>query len=558
LLQRVAIWSSLGCLPSLVLVSCFHAVPLEPDDAAVDSSSPVPAQDGAADAEGGPDAAEGGPDAAEGGLDAAEGGLDATVADAGAADVVLDTADWPRGTNLVKGSVLTLQGVTGDDYAVYIDGLRAMLCAVPLSGGMPIDIAPVDPAAVVQVSGQVVFAWTKINQFTGAGTLTMWTAAHGKQDLSTDSQVGYAFLQGMAVSPDSSKVAFYDQVTATGSAGNLTVAGVDGGGRKTLLTSVDLSNGNCLPVFRFVGDSALVVASDTPGSSPTVIKLTAAAGANWTATTLVQGADCTFDVDPTGAWVLAAGASGLAGYSVGGASALAIDPAGHAGRFVGALDAGQVDGGVADDVIYLDTSGGLRRAPFASAPSPTVLVDGGLHAILAVSGDGNWVLANEQTSPQGYDVHLASARVPGSPTTLVSDTTGTLVGDPFTADSTYALYGPVLPPDAGQNGFFLFAAPTAAATTDADAEAGVGRDLATYVIADFAQAGSKVVFSAGTPGSPVVFDIFSVVLSTGAPPTRLVSRADSPFFLSPAKDKIVFTWSLDYAPIAGLYVQELP
>jgi hypothetical protein len=86
----------------------------------------------------------------------------------------------------------------------------------------------------------------------------------------------------------------------------------------------------------------------------------------------------------------------------------------------------------------------------------------------------------------------------------------------------------------------------------------VGRILVEDVIADFATTGSKIVFNAGEIGSPVVFDIFAADLSTPAPPVRLVSRADTPFFLSAAKDKIVFTWSLDYAPIAGLYVQELP
>jgi hypothetical protein len=567
LFQRVAIFS-LGCLPSLALVvSCSSEAPSVPGDAAVpvDSSAPVPQQDGGADAaEGGTDATAA--DAAfdsssDSTLDAAADSAADSLADSAAdspVDAGVDSADWPRGTVLVKGDVLTLQGVTSDDYAIYIDGLRAMLSAVSLSGGMPMDIAPVDPAAVVQVSGPVVVAWTKINTSSGSGTLTMWTAAHGTHVLSTSSQVGYYGLQGMAVSPDGSKVAFYDQLTASGSSGTLDLIGVDGSGLTTLLASVDLSNGNCLPVFQFVGENAFVVASESPGGSPTVTKLTGAAGAAWTATTLVQSPSCTFAVDPSGAWVLATSASGLAGYSLGDAGALPIDPVGQAGVFARPLDAGGGEGGAADEVVYLDTSGGLRRAPFASTPSPTVLVDGGLQRILAVSGNGSWVLANEQTSMQGYvDMYLASTRAPGPLTALLSGPTGVLVGDPFTADSDYALYGPVLPPDAGQNGFFLFAAPTAA-PPPTDAGAGVGRNLAFNVITDFATGGSKVVFSTGDPRNPVVFDIFSADLSTGAPPTRLVTRGDSPFFLSAAKDKIVFTWSLDYAPIAGLYVQELP
>jgi hypothetical protein len=484
-----------------------------------------------------------------------EGGSSSSAGDAsdgGAFEADLDAGpDAPR-RQLVEGEVLTLQGVTSDDYAVYIDGLRATLCAVSLSGGTPVDIAPVDPAAVVQVSREVVFAWTATDQTIGEGTLTTWTAAHGAHVLSTSSLAGSWGGQAMAVSPDSSKVAFYEQLPAlTNDFANLEIAGVDGSGRTTLLTYVELSDSNCYPVFRFVGDDTVVVASERPGESPTVIAL---AGPGWTPTTLVHGADCTFDVDSSGGFVLAVNSWGLAGYSIGGGPPMIIDTAGQAGLFVGPLDSGGGAGGAADDVVYLERNGGLRRAPFAPMPPSTVLVNGGLQRILAVSGDRSWVLANDQTSNfYGYvDMYLASTRVPGSLTTLVSGATGMLAGDSFTADSAYALYATTAPADAdgGLSGFF------AAATASPSAGASAGGYLSASVVADFASGGSKVVFSATDPGTPVVFDIFSAELSTGAPPERLVSMADSPFFLSAARDKVVYTLSM--GPQAGLYVQELP
>src|SRR5262249_30280838 len=148
---------------------------------------------------------------------------------------------------------------------------------------------------------------------------------------------------------------------ATGSAGTLAAISADGTGRATLLPSLDLSSTTpCFPVLRFVGDTLLVASSTVGGSGAAVRQFT---GPAWSPTTLVQNARCGFDVDRSGTWVLAAGTSGLAAYSLAGGAPVAIDPTGALGFFTGASgdpgvgDGGSGDAGVVGDVVYLSATG---------------------------------------------------------------------------------------------------------------------------------------------------------------------------------------------------------
>jgi hypothetical protein len=472
--------------------------------------------------------------------------------DGGESGAPADGGARPSGTRLAIGNVLELEGITSDEYAVYIDGIASTLNAVPLAGGAPSEIATVDPTTVVAVVGPVVFFWTGVSQVTGAGALGIWTSAHGAQPLSTSSQVAGVGIQAVSVSGNGGRVVFYDQLDPAGTSGDLDVASVDGTGKATLLTSLDLTaTSPCYPVFRFAGEAVVAAYTEVgaSASAPFGATLSSFQAPSWTPTPLVTEAQCGLDVDRSGTLVLGATETGLFAFGLAGGAPLEIDPIGGLGLFVGAPDAG------ASGVVYTDGASELKRASVSASPSPTVLVDGGLGTLVALSGDESWILADLQVdfSTGLSDLYLASASVQGSAIVLAAGATGAIVGDPFTDDSTYALYATEpADPDAG-TALSLFATASTGSTASAQA-----RTLAAGVGVAFASGGARVVYSASDPSNPREYDIFVVDLSTSAPPVPLVLLADSPFFVSPRKDKVVYTWSQTAGVFAGLYVLAMP
>jgi hypothetical protein len=49
-----------------------------------------------------------------------------------------------------------------------------------------------------------------------------------------------------------------------------------------------------------------------------------------------------------------------------------------------------------------------------------------------------------------------------------------------------------------------------------------------------------------------------VDLSGGAAPVLIVNQADSEISMSPGLDSVIYTWSLDDGPRAGLWVAPVP
>lgn len=53
------------------------------------------------------------------------------------------------------------------------------------------------------------------------------------------------------------------------------------------------------------------------------------------------------------------------------------------------------------------------------------------------------------------------------------------------------------------------------------------------------------------------YDLFTTDTSKAGAPTLLVSVADQAFFLTPAKDQVIYTWSYLSGAMAGLYALPL-
>jgi hypothetical protein len=498
----------------------------------------------------------------EGGSSSPEGstgedGGDASTGDDGNTPIP-DGAVLPTGVQLAMGSSFQVDGVTSDDYAIYEDSDLGTLNAVPVAGGAPISILTLDPSSVTTVVGTVVFSWSKVSPTSGAGTLTIWTKANGVQVVSTASQVAGDGLQSVAVSPDGTKVLFYDNMNIAGNEASLALAGTDGAdgatGKIELASALNIGDLGCFPVFGFVGSNVVAVYPPLTdgGSSDGGIEYNASVntytGTTYTAAQIAQNAQCALAVDPTNTYALYSTTGGVFARDVAGSNTIAIDSTGVFGQFSGGGDAGL-------SVIYTDTTKALKLAPVTPAPTPTTLTTGGFTNVLSISGDGQWALANKSfTGGQSpiWDLYLASATTPGMPTTLTSTAVVQpvfgLAIDPFTVDSTHVLYSYPPPPDGGAGAFpSLYAAPVTG---------GAGVPLGFTVSSAFGTSGAKAVFNvAGAYGG---LDLLANDTSTSDPSTTLVSLVDPMFFLTANKKTIVYTWSFSPASVSGLYAMPAP
>ncbi|HEY2509913.1 MAG TPA: hypothetical protein VGI39_03630 [Polyangiaceae bacterium] len=490
-------------------------------------------------------------------------GDDGSGDDGGGPATLPDGAIPPQGVQLAAGDALELQGITSDGYAVYADTTANTLSAVAVAGGKPIAIGPIDPnGAAVQVMGPVVFNWTAVNQSTGSGTLSVWTAAHQLQQLSTSSQAPSGF-QSVAVSADGTQVIFYDALSTDGNTANLAVAGTDGASKPTtFLSGVNIGNQSCFPVFTFAGADIAVAyiraadggapdasggGGDGGGAAQYLATVSAFTGASWTQKDLTkQPALCALAVDSKASQLLVATTAGLFAYPAAslatGTGELTLDAKGVWGKFA------EGDGGLG--VVYTDNASALKRISVASKATGAVLVTSGLTNVEALSPDQAWVLANDvvQVGAQGAvaDLFLASATTAGSATSLVSTPISTPAGDSFTADSTHALYAATVTSDAGVTSPGLYSVATSG---------GAPSPVVSNVGSVFAASGAQIVFNANDDQGG--YDLFRADTSKGGAPTLLVSVADQAFLLTPAKDQVVYTWSYLSGAMAGLYALPL-
>jgi hypothetical protein len=420
----------------------------------------------------------------------------------------------------------------------------------------------------------VVLAWTGFSLFTGVGTLSMWTSAGGMHMLSMTSVPGNVQVTpfgtsltvdptqpaiSAAVSPDSAYVLFLDNATPQGNGtADVFQAHTTTGAKASVVPGVSISF--AYPSLGFAGG---------PPSETFAVVAASSAGVEYGIHTFaVPSWAPAVSVPATTTWRWSSNQAGT--------KLLAFPPAvdggaGGAVVFPLAPDAGTVttidpsgtfgvmtaDG---NDVVYGSITGGLMRSPTAT-PSPTALVAAPaspVAGILGLSPSGGTVLFYEMAgNTQGAtDLYAASAVASGSADTLSGATTAALLfpGDAFTTDSSHAIfwtdYTPPNPPfmNGPTNGTLM------AAATGGDAGAPVS--LGTSSVIGWATSGAKLVFDDNLSATGTA-DLETVDLSAAAQPTKIVPQIGAYFFLSPAKDLVVYSWSVS-PTIAGVYAMKAP
>jgi hypothetical protein len=438
----------------------------------------------------------------------------------------------PVGRQLASGA-LTLRGVTSDGWAVYSEDDSLTLRAAPIGGGAPRDIVALSDSFAISVWFDEVFVWPSKND-AGVGPLTVWTSQSGAHAVSQASLAPW-----VAASADGHTILYVDQADASGQTGNVVGAASDGSGATVLVSAVgSLQSSACSALMGFAGTYALVAHCDGGASKATISSF---ALPSWQRADLATGAVDYWSTDPKGTMLLTGTAAGSVVVPMGGGTQTVIDPAGTGGTLIS-------DG---QSVIYGTSSDALRRSP-VTEPKPTTLVVGGFAGMWALSPDEKWLLYYQNLDTQHFvsDLFLASTSTAGAATALSTAQNARIWGDAFTSDASHALYFTDIDPTS--NVGTLHAMDLGGSKT----QVVVGQNTAIGM----AGLGGKVIYNDnytwnGTRGHA---DVRVVDLSGGAAPVLIVNQADSEISMSPGLDSVIYTWSLDDGPRAGLWVAPVP
>jgi hypothetical protein len=440
--------------------------------------------------------------------------------------------DPPVGTLLAGGNALSARGMTSDGYEIYSDDAALQLYAVPIAGGATQSIGALGSNFWVTVVGQVVFAWSNVTD-ADVGALTIWTAAHGSQAISSAS---FGILG--SASPDGSQVLYVANVDPQGLTGDVYVAGTDGAGATRLLQGQQLTG--CFPQLGFAGAFAVVSHCDVArGRWPfddgiLVPRAGVGAGGPHQQRSKMSGRRtrpgrwCSCRPATASSWLRSAEARprrSTPRASWGSSSQEERPPS------------------TARPRARFDALRPRRRPPRRSRQA-----FGGFYAI---SPAQSTVLYYQNDTATGSDVFLASAITPGTPRTISAVMNGAVNGDAFTADSTYALYSTSNDVCTGSSTFNAFPVNGSSSTV-----------LGRSVWGDWSATGAKVIFNDNYVATGGLrfgrADIESVNLAAGTTPARVVSQADAVLDLSPAGDQVIYSWTVTPGPLAGIYVTPVP
>jgi hypothetical protein len=450
----------------------------------------------------------------------------------------------PSGTQLFASSTVRVQAVTSDGYAIYSDNSTNLVSAVAIAGGTPISIGPMDPSGYLSAYGAAVAIWSS----TGA-TLSLWTAAHGLQMLSSTS------TYSLAVSADNSEVSFLDGIDTSTGVGNLLVMGTDGSGRKTVATAVQAGMmSQCFPQLAFAGSQLLAnycsASSTAADAGFATATLASYAGPSWEPVTLSGGVYPGFLVSPSNTEVLVGAPDGLELYSVTGGGPTMVDPLGSlAAAFTN--DSKSIVYSAIDSATDGD-AGSVKRATVGPSPNPVSLAPSIFEGVTAISPDNTWALGFEgyNMNTENTDLYVLSTTAPGAARAIVSTQSVFYGAANFTADSSYVVYISQAP-----SGLTY---PLSAAKTSGGAPTMIA--AASYDVQP--TSGAKVIFDDNFVANQVAgggtADIHGQDLSQSAPSTLLVTQADALFFLSPDKTHLVYSWSYAPGPLAGVWVMPVP
>jgi hypothetical protein len=421
--------------------------------------------------------------------------------------------------------------VTSDGYEIYSDDAALQLSAIPIAGGASQSIVALGSKFWVTVVGKVVFAWSNV---TGAnvGSLTVWSSAMGAHAIASAS---FGILG--TTSSDGSQILYVANVDPGGATGDVYVSGIDGSGATAILQGQQITG--CFPQLGFAGSYLVVSHCDTPSGAGPSSTISSFRSPSWTRVDLATEAENTWSSNTANTIVLVSTGSGISVVPIGGGTGTMIDSQGFLGQLI--------NGGAT--ALYSTTSGPLRSSP-TTAPSPMTLAPS-IGGFYSVSPDQSKVLFYVNSTSSGTDIDLSATGTPGTSRALSTATDGAVNGDAFTADSTYALYSTSMDVCTGSSALSAFPVSGSAPMV-----------LGHNVWGDWAATGATVVFNDNYVATGGLrfgrADIESVNLATGTTPTRVVSQADAVIDLTPAKDEMIYSWSVEPGALAGLYVTPIP
>jgi hypothetical protein len=423
---------------------------------------------------------------------------------------------------LVAAGDMDITGITTDDVVAVLDRQQGAL-AIPVAGGDP---QLVDAAADrVATRGSVVYAFHNYDGVSAFGDLTIWTAGAGAHPFST----GATPL--VAVSADGTRILATAGSSSDGTSTNVVVGGVDGT-PPTMVARVSRAAG-CGARGGFAAGRFLLTHCDLGSTDVTISWVDPATGAM---ENLLAHARNQFAIVNDSVLVI-----GTAGNAV-------LQPPGGAAAVP--LGNGVVTGALAPDgsAVLFANGGVLARAPAGGGPISTV-IPGGVLGIRGFSPDAQHVTYfTAESALHGYtNLLLGSAVASGPAVTLLKTTDGALFGDPFTVDSSRALYV------TGANDALV------GTLRSRPVDGGDEVTHAEGVWSQRAYAGTRIVYAnqyVPVPDRPGLVELHTVDTAGGLP-AAVARPAGATYVLTAARDRVVFTFD-DGSDRRGLYVAPLP
>jgi hypothetical protein len=346
--------------------------------------------------------------------------------------------------------------------------------------------------------------------------------------------------QGAAVSPDGKWVALFRNVTGSGASAtaDVFVVGTDGMNPSALATGVTMGTTTLSWASTFA-----VVTTAAPGDAGSTndAGLPSLAVATYDSANMWKKADISSDAVN----VATSGAATKLAVIASDGSLFTYDATGGAPT---TIDSGATQVDILPDgktVVY-GIPGGLKRCDIGGG-TPQYLIAMGVNNLgvavatstatksMGLSGDGNTLMFVTGTSGGMAQLAITTANV-GNTATLLANSSVTpdtkwhseVVGDLFTADSTYALYN--APAMAAGGGTTIYAAPVAGG-------APVPVDMGKSSDAKWALKGGTTIIYVGA-GNVRTFDV-----KAGGTPKDIVATGDvlPSLWITSAKDKVVYS-----------------
>ena len=193
-------------------------------------------------------------------------------------------------------------------------------------------------------------------------------------------------------------------------------------------------------------------------------------------------------------------------------------------------------------MIFVGAGGTSLERTSVSTLSPKVRLASGTGLSLQTeSSNGSTLLAFSGAPAQ--TLSMASATTAGTLSALVPEANLAAAG--FTRDSSQAL-----------TMTFVSASDMTGTLTGWPVAGGASRAIDPAVLSWGPAKNARVVFTDNSMTTTA--DLKVVDLATAAEPTLIVSQAHTGWALSPAGDKLVFSWSQVIGPSAGIYVVAVP